>query len=105
MWMLQRISAVYLGGFLLYALLHVWLHPHTDYAGWRAWITQPPVTIAWAGCVLALLVHAWVGLRDVVLDYLHHLGLRVAALTLIAFLLLGCGFWALRILIVAGVSA
>jgi len=105
MWLLQRISAVYLGGFLVYALLYVWLHPFTDHAGWRGWITQPLVSIAWAGFVLALLLHAWVGLRDVVLDYLHHLGLRLAVLTLIALLLAGCGFWALRVLIVAGAAA
>jgi len=47
-----------------------------------------------------LLIHGWVGLRDVTLDYIHHLGLRLMVLTLTAVLLIGCGFWAVRILIV-----
>ena len=61
--------------------------------------------VAWSGFVLALLVHVWVGLRDIVLDYLHPLALRIGTLALIAFLLGGCGFWALRTLIVAGIRA
>jgi succinate dehydrogenase / fumarate reductase membrane anchor subunit len=100
-WLLQRISAVYLAVFLVYALVYLWLNPQPDYAAWRAWIANPAVSIACAGFVLALLIHGWVGLRDVTLDYVHHLGLRLAVLTLIAFLLIGCGLWTVRILIMA----
>jgi succinate dehydrogenase / fumarate reductase membrane anchor subunit len=99
-WLLQRFSAVYLAAFLVYVLVHFWFNPAPDYAAWRAWIASPPVSIAGAGFVLALLIHGWVGLRDVVLDYIHPLGPRLVVLTLIAFLLIGCGLWALRILIV-----
>jgi succinate dehydrogenase / fumarate reductase membrane anchor subunit len=99
-WLLQRVSAVYLAAFLVYALVHFWLDPHPDYTAWRSWIASPVVSITGAGFILALLIHAWVGLRDVTLDYIHHLGLRLGVLTLIAFLLIGCGFWAMRILIV-----
>lgn len=99
-WLLQRVSAVYLAAFLLYTLMHFWLNPHPDFSAWRGWVASPAVSIAGAGFILALLIHAWVGLRDVVLDYLHPLALRLGVLTLIAFLLIGCGFWAMRILIV-----
>jgi len=99
-WLLQRISAVYLGLFLVYVLVHFWLEPHPDFAAWHNWVACPAVSIAGAGFILALLIHGWVGLRDVTLDYIHHLGLRLAVLTLVACLLIGCGLWALRILIV-----
>ncbi len=99
--MLQRISAVYLAGFLCFLLVHFCLHPHPAYAEWRDWFAQPVVSIACAGFVLAILLHAWVGMRDIVLDYIHTLGLRVVILTLICLLLAGCGFWAMRILILA----
>jgi len=100
-WMLQRITAVYLGLYLVIVPGYFWLHPVPDYAGWRAWFAEPLVTITSAGFILAILIHGWVGLRDVVLDYIHHLGLRLLLLTLIAFLLIGCGFWGLRILLLA----
>ncbi len=99
-WLLQRVSAIYLGVFLLYVLAHFWLNPHPDYAAWHGWVASPVVSIAGAGFILALLIHGWVGLRDVMLDYVHHLGLRLVVLTLVAFLLIGCGLWAMRILIV-----
>lgn len=99
-WLLQRVSAIYLGVFLLYVLAHFWLNPHPDYAAWHGWVASPVVSIAGAGFILALLIHGWVGLRDVTLDYVHHLGVRLVVLTLVAFVLIGCGFWAMRILIV-----
>jgi len=99
-WLLQRVSAVYLGLFLLYVLAHFWLNPRPDYEAWRAWVASPVVSITGAGFILALLIHGWVGVRDVTLDYIHHLGLRLVLLTLVAFLLIGCGLWVMRILIV-----
>jgi len=99
-WLLQRVSAIYLALFLVYVLVHFWLNPNPDYEAWRVWVASPVVSIAGAGFVLALLIHGWVGLRDVTLDYIHHLGLRLMVLTLTAVLLIGCGFWAVRILIV-----
>lgn len=100
-WLLQRVSAVYLAVFLVYVLVHFWRNPQPDYAAWHGWMTSPAVSVAAAGFVLALLVHGWVGLRDVVLDYIHPLGLRLLVLTLIALLLIGCGLRAVRILILA----
>jgi succinate dehydrogenase / fumarate reductase membrane anchor subunit len=102
-WLLQRVSAVYLAAFFVYLLVHFILHPNPGYAEWRGWLGQPLVAAAVAGFILAVLVHGWVGLRDVVLDYVHHLGVRLAILTLIALVLAGCGFWAVRVLILAGV--
>ena len=101
-WLLQRVSAIYLGLFLTYVLAHFFLNPRPDYEAWRAWFAHPLVVICSAGFVIALLLHAWVGLRDVVLDYVRHLGARMVLLILIIFLLTGCGLWAIRILIFAG---
>ncbi len=100
-WMMQRITALYLALYLVGVSGWFWLHPVTDYAGWRAWFSHPPAAIGSAGFLLALLIHGWVGLRDVILDYVHSLGLRLVVLTLVAFLLIGCGFWGARILILA----
>ncbi len=102
-WLLQRVSAVYLGVFLVYVLIHFWLNPHPDFESWRSWVASPAVSVTGTGFILALLIHGWVGLRDVLLDYIHHLGLRLVILTLTALLLIGCGFWAMRILIVISV--
>ena len=102
LWMLQRVSAIYLAIFILCFVAWLYLSPPADYQAWRAWLAQPLVSVTFAGFILALLVHGWVGMRNVVLDYVHPLAVRLVMLTLIGFLLVGCGYWALRILIVAG---
>lgn len=99
-WLLQRLSAVYLGAFLVYCLGR-WLPAGPgNWQEWHTWLTHPVTRIAGAGFLLALLAHAWIGMRDIVLDYLRPLGIRLAALTLIGLVLGGCGLWALRLLLV-----
>lgn len=100
-WLLQRLTAVYLGIFLVYLLLHFLLQPQHSYQQWHDWVTQPVMIIAIAVFILALLVHGWVGMRDVVLDYVHATGLRLAVLSLIALTLIASGIWALRVLLLA----
>ena len=98
--MMQRISAVYLGVFLVYFFTRLSLEQPWTAPAWHAWITHPVMRIASAGFILALLAHAWVGMRDVILDYITHMGLHLALLTLIGLVLSGCGLWALHVLMV-----
>jgi succinate dehydrogenase / fumarate reductase membrane anchor subunit len=97
-WLLQRISAVYLMGFSLYLLLHFLLNPPADHAAWLAWLNAPLVSTAWAMFFVALLLHAWVGIRDVIIDYVHSLAVRLLALSVLGGALIGTGFWLLRVL-------
>jgi len=97
-WLLQRISAVYLAGFLVFFLLHLALSPAPGYETWHAWFAHPAMAVASAAFILAVLLHGWLGMRDVVLDYVHRLWLRLLLLSLIGLLLTGCGLWALHIL-------
>ena len=57
--------------------------------------------IATALFIVAVLVHGWVGMRDVVLDYVHAISLRLTILSLIGLTLISCGLWALRVLLQA----
>jgi succinate dehydrogenase / fumarate reductase membrane anchor subunit len=97
-WLVQRVSAVVTLAFVGLLGLHFLINPPRSYEAWRAWALSPAVSLA--GCVFfaALLMHAWVGLRDVVMDYVHAAARRVATLALVALLLTGLGAWVLRIL-------
>ena len=46
----------------------------------------------------ALLAHAWVGVRDVVMDYVHPVALRLLVLSLLVLYFTGLGVWVARIL-------
>ncbi len=100
-WLLQRVTAVYLGCFVAYLMVHFFLQPPQSYEQWHAWIAQPLIAIASVGFILAILLHGWVGIRDVIFDYIHSISMRLMLLSLIGLLLVACGFWALRVLVLA----
>ena len=97
-WLVQRLSAVFMLAFIVFVLVHFVLHPPHSYEAWRDWITQPSVSITAILFIAALLTHAWVGLRDVTLDYVNPLAARIAVLSLIALALLAAGAWAIWLL-------
>ena len=103
-WLLQRLSAAYLAGFLVFALFLLAAGPAPGYRAWHDWVAGPLVNTALALFFLALVIHAWVGARDVILDYVGPLFLRVALLVLMALMLLGSLLWSLRVLFSVHVS-
>jgi succinate dehydrogenase / fumarate reductase membrane anchor subunit len=100
-WVLQRATAVYLLLFFPYLIAKLASDPPADHATWVAWLGETGVSIALLLFVAALLLHAWVGIRDAVIDYIHPIGARITVLTLLAFALIACGLWALKLLVLA----
>ncbi len=103
-WILQRITAIYLGLFTLYLLIRLLGGGHGDWQSWHALFAQPLMSVATLLYVLALLLHAWIGVRDVLIDYVHPLALRVTLLSLVGFGLAACGLWAAQTLLLARMS-
>ena len=98
-WVVQRLSALYIGLFLVSAGAVLLIEgPPDSYQHWLALFSDPLLNLAMQVFVIAVLLHAWVGIRDVILDYLQPLALRFSALGLVALGLLGCGLWAIRVL-------
>ena len=97
-WLVQRVSAVYMLLFMVFVLVHFVVDPPHSYPAWHGWMTSSGVSIATAVFFVALLAHAWVGVRDVILDYIHLVAFRVCALTLLGFGLMAMGLWVMRIL-------
>lgn len=99
-WVIQRISAIYLALGFIYLAIHFLVSPPADYMQWRAWLSEPLVNVGLGLFFLALLLHAWIGVRDVIIDYVHPLVARLSVLTVVAFILLASGYWLLKSLIV-----
>jgi succinate dehydrogenase / fumarate reductase membrane anchor subunit len=99
-WLAQRLSALYLAGFFLWLVLRLGFAPPADYAIWKTWFAGAGVRLAFALFFVGVLVHAWVGLRSVFLDYLKPPWLRLTVQILVAAGLLALAFWAAQILLV-----
>lgn len=98
-WLWQRLSAIYLLIYVLAAGAALAWRPPLSHDAWRAWMAQPLMTLATAIFFWALLVHAWVGGRDVLIDYVRSLPLRLALLAALGLMLGASGLWAYKALL------
>lgn len=103
-WLIQRASAVYLAAISVYLILHFVFDAPGSHAELVAWVTHPVVAIALILLVPVVLAHAWVGIRDVLIDYVHILGLRVGLMLTFGFVFLASGLWTLKAIITAGLG-
>ena len=97
-WLVQRVTAVVM---ILYTLgmLGVTLYNGGfDYALWQALFANAAFRIATLLFGLAVLWHAWIGMRDIWMDYIKPVGLRLVLQVLTIVWLLGCAGYAAQIL-------
>jgi succinate dehydrogenase / fumarate reductase membrane anchor subunit len=94
----QRVSAVYLAVCLIALTVAILVHGPLSYETWRGWFAHTAINIAAALFFVALVLHAWIGTRDVILDYIHHAVARFALLAIIGLTLAAVLLWSLRIL-------
>lgn len=101
MWLLQRASAVYLALFLPVFAVCVLISGPLDHAAWQELFVPLAMKAAMLLFVASLLLHAWIGLREIFIDYLHCarcLMLRLSLYFAFAALYLACLVWAVDIL-------
>jgi succinate dehydrogenase / fumarate reductase membrane anchor subunit len=101
-WILQRITAVYLALYTVFLFGFFLIAPPQSHAEWQAWLDSPFTTVSLLLYCYAILLHAWVGMRDVVIDYVHPLMIRVTVLALLGLGLIGSGIWILKVVLLAG---
>jgi succinate dehydrogenase / fumarate reductase membrane anchor subunit len=101
-WLVQRFTALWMLFFLVFVLLHFALHPPGSFGEWRAWVASPFVRFAAVLFFLSMFLHAWVGLRDVMIDYVRPLPLRLALLVALCLVLAGLALWVVQVLLLAG---
>ncbi|MGE5522477.1 MAG: succinate dehydrogenase, hydrophobic membrane anchor protein [Rhodospirillaceae bacterium] len=96
--MVQRVSAVVMTVYTLAALITIASLPRFDHASWKALWATPSVRYATFAFVVAVLLHAWVGLRNVFMDYVHPTVLRLTLYIVVIVALVMYGAWSIQIL-------
>lgn len=97
-WLFQRISAVYMLGFMLAFFVAMISCPPSDYQAWREWFANPVMWMGTAMFFVGLFIHVWIGLRDVILDYIHNMPIRLLLLVGLGTFLIGLTLWVFRAL-------
>ena len=99
-WLLQRLTAVYVGIFIL--VITSWLIMSDavfDYSYWTSLFARPIINVSVLLFFYAMLSHAWVGMRDIVIDYISLSFLRFLVLLFIALGLFVMAIWVSLILL------
>ena len=96
-WLAQRVTAVAMLAYTLMLPFALGRGPMT-YASWKALFAQGWMRAATFVFVASVLIHAWIGMRNIFMDYIHHTGLRLALQIATILWLVSCGGWAMQIL-------
>ena len=97
-WLLQRLTAVVMAVYTMVVSIGVILVPPRTYADWKALFSPALFKIATMMFVAALLYHAWVGMRDILMDYIRATGVRLTAQAAVGLMLFFYLVWAASIL-------
>lgn len=98
-WLLQRLTAVYIAIYLLALIAWITSNTPIDHATWYVVFSNPIILIATIIFYGSLFVHAWVGVRDIMVDYVKPASVRFIALTGLALFLTVMTVWLLLIVI------
>jgi len=97
-WLAQRVTAVVMLVYTLLVLMALVMMPVHDYWHWKALWRLDLMRYASLLFFAALLFHAWVGVRNIFMDYIKDTGVRLTLYVVVILALIAYGAWAVRIL-------
>lgn len=97
-WMVQRVSAVVMALYVLLFIAILLFARPTNFSEWRGLFTGQAMKLAALVFAISLVLHSWVGMRDILMDYARPTALRLALEILVAVLLVAWVGWAVQIL-------
>ncbi|MBX9810218.1 MAG: succinate dehydrogenase, hydrophobic membrane anchor protein [Burkholderiales bacterium] len=97
-WLAQRVTAVVMAIYTLLLLAVLAGMPKLDYPHWKALWALPVMRYATVLFLLSLCVHAWVGMRNIFMDYIKPTDLRLTLHVVVILALAWYAVWAVQIL-------
>ena len=98
-WLAQRVTAVLMALFTLLLLAQVVLSKGPiSYYKWAGIFSEQWMKILTFTVILALLYHVWIGVRDIWMDYIKPVAVRLTLQVASIVWLVGCAGWAIQVL-------
>ena len=97
-WLLQRLTAVVMTAYTLLILGVVLWNGGLDYALWQALFSNGAFRLVSLLFMVALVYHAWIGVRDIYMDYIKSTALRLTLEAVSVVVLIGYLGWTIQIL-------
>lgn len=97
-WLAQRVTATLMALFTVALIVQVLLPGAMGYDKWAGIFSQQWMKVLTFVVILAMLLHAWVGVRDVLMDYVKPVAVRLVLEVAAIVWLVGCAGWAIQVL-------
>jgi succinate dehydrogenase / fumarate reductase membrane anchor subunit len=97
-WLSQRITAALMALFTAALLLQLRFGGPLGYERWAGIFTQQWMKVLTFVTIVSLALHAWVGMRDIWMDYVKPVGIRLLLQVATIVWLVGCAGWAVQVL-------
>lgn len=97
-WLIQRITAVVMVLYTLGIAGYLLLQPVLDYNAWTLLFSSNVVRTFSLLFLLSVFYHAWIGVRDIVMDYVKPAAIRLFIYVLVILVLLLYTIWSVQIL-------
>jgi succinate dehydrogenase / fumarate reductase membrane anchor subunit len=97
-WLAQRITAVIMAVYSIIAVTVLFTGRPITYAVWRDLFSQGWMRVATLLFAASLCWHVWVGMRDILMDYIKPAGLRLGLQVLVLLVLASYLGWSIQIL-------
>lgn len=97
-WLSQRVTAVLMALFTAVLVVQVLMPGPMGYDKWAGIFAAQWMKVLSFVVVVALAWHAWVGMRDIWMDYVKPVGTRLVLQVATLVWLVGCTGWAVQVL-------
>lgn len=97
-WLIQRVTAVVMALYTIVFLCMWVINAPNSYEAWKDMFTVPVFRFFTFITLLSLFYHAWIGIRDIWMDYVKPVAVRLILEVITALLLVGYAGWAVQIL-------
>ena len=97
-WLAQRITAVVLALYTVVLLLALLFVPELTYGTWAGLFASAWMKVFTLMALIALAWHAWIGVRDIFMDYVKPTAARLFLQVATILLLAGYALWTVIIL-------
>lgn len=97
-WLAQRVTAVLMTTYLIGLVVVLLIAAPQDYAGWKTLFSHYGVRIATLVFFICLFWHAWIGMRNILMDYVHPVAIRLPVQIVVITALLFYLVWTADIL-------
>jgi succinate dehydrogenase / fumarate reductase membrane anchor subunit len=97
-WLSQRITATLMALFTAAVIVQILLPGEMGYDKWAGIFASQWMKVLTFVVIISLLMHVWVGMRDVWMDYVKPVAIRLALQVFTIVWLVGCAGWAIQVL-------